>query len=404
MSTTTIRSHIRVTATAALLLLGCLLPAAPPTARADEDAEVSGPPKVALADFFAGTVVEQDGRYVELSYDFSDVRQLTDFQASLAFRAIQSVAYKIERGKIRLTGTGSMRHKAVFQEKVAAAAAFTPQKNRDFGFCVSEQRESEIFTLYCVYDKYFSAGDGVFTPQNMIVKFIARDPKMDKDGMQEWRYCGSRGPKPEIKRRKTYQVSMAREGLKSQMKIDNDFKAKGKETGRDLTTMMLAVYGHTTDVVFDNLIVKGMLDAKFVEENNLATPKKPKRKPEPEVVEGAAEVPTDEAGRIEARIAGYPKHTSARDLSKLLRDAKIPTELRAKAADRAVEVGSKKLVPFLVQGLYDTKVDTRRVCMQAFEGLVGKSFGYRADAADKARSSAMKKINAYIKKNAAKFQ
>ncbi len=224
--------------TAALLAALALTAAA---AHADGPADDAG--LVPVTEFFQGKVVSftEDGE-IELFYDFEDPAQLKDFELSLPFRAIKTVTAELERGKVRLKGTGSLRHRAVFKETVRAEIDFTPNKNRDFGLSVSEERESEIHTLYCLYDRYFSSGDNVFTPQNMVIKFIARDMKA-KDDFQDWRYCGSRGAKPVIERGKTYHVEVERGDNQSRMVIDGDWTAKGKESGRDLTTQMMAVYG-----------------------------------------------------------------------------------------------------------------------------------------------------------------
>ncbi len=195
-----------------LLALPLALPCSASLALAEGDPPPPKPdqPLVPLATFFKGKVRSLKDRAIEIAYDFEDDAQLADFEASCPFRAIRTVTFATKRGRVHLQGTGSMRHKAVFEDKVSLAAVFNPKKPRDFGYAVSESRESEIFTLYCCYDRYFSAGDNVFVPQNMVIKFLAREAKTSKDGMQDWRYCGSRGQNPEIKVGVNYKVSMGR--------------------------------------------------------------------------------------------------------------------------------------------------------------------------------------------------
>src|SRR5437762_2243622 len=144
---------------------------------------------VPVEKFFKGKILKLDGRAIEIAYDFEDPGQLDDFEAAMPFRAIRTLTRTLENGQLRLTGTGSLRHKSLFDKTSAGASAtLVPIKTHDFGFAVTEEQESEVFTLYCLYDHYFSLGDGKDTRQNMIIKFIPRDPKANKEGQQDWRY------------------------------------------------------------------------------------------------------------------------------------------------------------------------------------------------------------------------
>src|SRR5207249_3916965 len=157
----------------------------------------------------------------EIAYDFESPAQLDDFELSIPFRAIRTVARTLENGQLRVTGTGSVRHRALFDKSVGASATLIPVKNHDFGFAVTEEQESEVFTLYCLHDHYFSLGDGKDTRQNMIIKFIPRDPRANKEGQQDWRYCGSHGEKPAIERAVAYKVEIARADNQSRFVIDD---------------------------------------------------------------------------------------------------------------------------------------------------------------------------------------
>lgn len=360
--------------------------------------------------FFHGKILKLDGAKIEIAYDFSDPVQLKDFEASIPFRAIKTVAFELKNGKLAFSGTGSMRHRAVFDGDSGAQATFSPRRPRDFGFAVSEERESEVFTLYCCYDRYFSAGDNVYIPQNMIIKFIPRDPKVNKDGLQDWRYCGSRGQKPEVVTGKSYKVSMQRTGLESSMAID-DWDSKGQEAGRDLTAQHVAIYGYDTQVEVDDLIVRGKLDAAFVTKNgvDLTTWKPPVVAPDakpgdPAGPKAATTAPSDAVtDRTRAAIAGYPLDTKPQALSALLRDAALPAGLRGEAAEKAKSVGSKRIVPFLVDGLYSEDLDARKLSFDVMKTLVGKSFNYRPDGPEDGRKKAIRDLNEYLQKHPEEF-
>ena len=199
----------------------------------------AAPPEgtVSVRDFFKGKVTKLTKKgEIEIHYDFEDPGQLADFSATLPYRAIRSAEESHEKGRLRIKGTGSFRHKAVFGERIESKATFLPLKPRNFGFAVTEERESEVFTLYCVQDTYFSLGDGVTHPQNMIIKFIPRDPKINRDGFQDWRYCGSYTEKPKIQRNAPLEVRIQRGGNESRMFL-LDWKTGGKEWDRDLTEL-----------------------------------------------------------------------------------------------------------------------------------------------------------------------
>ena len=366
--------------------------------------------KIPLTEFFKGRVVaaDKDGN-VTLRYDFEDAAQLADFGEALPFKAVSTIKVEHKNGRIRLRGTGGWRHRAVFDGTVEAKATFIPHRPYDFGFAVTESRRGEIFTLYCVRDRYFSKGDGVLTPQNMIIKFIPRVGGQKTTGVQDWRYCGSRGPKPAIRTAQSIDVSIRREGLESVMEIrdtgesDTTFKAKGKEADRDLADQMVAVYGYETDVRFDDLVVSGRLSAAFVEQHSLDLDVEIQAPEEegPPAADGYGEEATT---LLRERIAAYPLHTKPADVVKLLRDASIPVELRREVAARAVSVGKKNLVPLLIDALYDEEESTRGLAIEVVDGLAGRTFGFKAGGSEARRKKAIKALTEYVQKNARQFR
>ncbi len=393
--------------TAALLIAACGAAAA-----AGDDAanaanaagNAAGNDLVPVTEFFKGRVTRLTRRgEIAILYDFEDPAQLADFELSLPFRAVRTVKATNERGRLRVVGTGSFRHRAVFDGLVGADGTFTPRQPRDFGYAVTEERESEVFTLYCVQDRYFGLGDGVSHPQNMIIKFIARDPRVNRGGYQDWRYCGSRGQKPAIRRGEPVGVRIEREGLESRMWL-RDWKSKGREAGRDLSSQMIAVYTYDSDVLVDDLTISGRLSPAFVERHRLDL-SVPIASPGGEGEGDAApEIDPAEAARVRALIAAYPLQTTAPMIAKLLRDTSMPLALRQEAVERVVAVGAKKVVPFVVEGLYATDEESRRLSIDVVRGLVGRSFGYRADAPDAKRSKAIATLNSYLQKRSRDFR
>ena len=361
---------------------------------------------VPVTEFFRGRVTRltKQGE-ISIHYDFEDAAQLADFEKSLPFRAIPTVQATHDGGRLRVKGTGSFRHRGVFDGLVGGDAAFTARQPRDFGYAVTEERESEVFTLYCVQDRYFGLGDGVHHPQNMIIKFIPRDPNVNKDGYQDWRYCGSRGQKPEIRRNDTLRVRIEREGIESRMWM-LDWKSKGREAGRDLSSQMIAIYTYDSDVEVDDLTISGRLSPAFVERHRIdmsveigePDPEDAPGEPEPAAIDPA------ETERVRGILADYPLKTAAPALVKLLCDPSVPLPLREEAVQRAKEVGAKNVVPFAVQGLYSEDEDTRRLSIHLIEGLVGKDFGYRADAPEEKRGKAVAALNAHLLKRAHEFR
>lgn len=360
--------------------------------------------KVPVEQFFKGRITKVAGREIEIAYDFENAAQLDDFEISIPFRAVRTVTRAIEGGRLRITGTGSVRHKAVFDKSVGATVTLVPQKNHDFGLAVTEDHESEVFTLYCLYDHYFSLGDGKDTRQNMVIKFIPRDPKSNKEGQQDWRYCGSHGEKPAIERNQPYKVEIARGGNTSKFVI-GDWSTEGKEASRDLLTQMVALYAYDGDFKADDLVVRGTLDAGFVERNHIdLTTWKPSAEPSPADAKASPAIAPEVAARVRARIAGWPGETKAPDMAALLRDPSIPADLRAEAVEKAVSAGDKKLVPYLVDGLFCDDETARRLSNEALTKLAGRTFGFRADAPEEQRKKAIQSVNEYLRKHATEFQ
>jgi len=364
------------------------------------------PALVPVEKFFKGKVVKVDGRAVEIAYDFADAAQLDDFELSIPFRAIKTISRAIDVGQVRITGTGCLRHKAVFDKIVGASATLTPVKNHDFGFAVTEDHESEVFTLYCLYDKYFGLGDNKTIAQNMIIKFIPRDPKTNKDGRQDWRYCGTHGQKPEIERGAQYKVEIERGDNQSKFAI-NDWKTGGKEWDRDLLTQVVSLYGYDADFKVDDLVVRGTLEPGWIARNHvdLTTWKPPTPPPaEASAPAKAAGASAELAARVRAKIDGWPAETKPAEMAALLRDAAVPEDLKTEAVQKSVASGEKRLVPFLVDGLYADDEPSRRFTYEALSKLAGKSFGYRSDAPEEQRKKAIQAVNEYLKKHSAEFQ
>jgi len=369
------------------------------------EGDAAEPEKVSVTEFFRGNVVKLTKKgEIEIHYDFEDAGQLADFEAALPYRAIRTAVQSIERGQLRIKGTGSFRHKAVFGKRVESSATFTPLKPQNFGFAVTEERESEVFTLYCVQDRYFSLGDGVTTPQNMIIKFIPRDPKINRDGFQDWRYCGSHSRKPEIQRGTPVEVRITREDNKSEMRL-LDWKSGGKEWDRDLTSQMVAAFTHDSDVRIDNWVVAGVLSPDYVARHHLDLSEEiAAGDPNADDTPAMPELDPIQAERVRATIAAYPFKTKPSAMARLLRDAGIPAVLREEAAARALDIGQKAIVPFLVDGLYADDESCRQTSFLALDGLIGKSFSFRADAPEDKRRKAIAKLNAYIAKYRRKFE
>ena len=223
--------------------------------------------------------------------------------------------------------------------------------------------------------------------------------------MQDWRYCGSRGQKPEIKTGQAYRVSMGRDGVESRMSIDDQWKSKGKEAGRELTALRLAVYGYDAQFDVDDMVVRGVLTADYVEKNHLdLLGFKP---PADVIVPKTAEpTPLDPvvAERVRAQIAGYPLDTKHPAMAALLRDPKVPVVLRDEAAEHVKANGGKKIVPFLADGLYSDDLDARRIAIETIKALVGKDFGYRPTAPEDSRKKAAQSFNEYLQKKAEDFR
>ncbi|MCE9637431.1 MAG: hypothetical protein K8T90_17135, partial [Planctomycetes bacterium] len=239
---------------------------------------------------------------------------------------------------------------------------------------------------------------------------IPRDPKVNKDGLQDWRYCGSRGQKPEIVTGKSFKVSMQRTGLESSMAID-DWDSKGQEAGRDLTAQHVSIYGYDTQVDVDDLIVRGKLDAAWITKNKIdvTTWKPPVAAPDakpgdPAGPKPATTAPSDAVtDRTRAVIAGYPLDTKPQALAALLRDTSLPAALRNEAAEKAKTVGNKRIVPFLVDGLYSEDLDSRKLSFDVLKSLSGKSFNFRPDGPEDGRKKAIRDLNEYLQKHPEEF-
>jgi hypothetical protein len=173
---------------------------------------------------------------------------------------------------------------------------------------------------------------------------------------------------------------------------------------------MVSLYGYEADFKVDDLVVRGTLDPGWIERSrvDLSTWKPPAPKPPADpnapAKPAAPAAASDLAARVRAKIDGWPAETKPAELAALLRDAAVPEDLKSEAAQKAVAAGEKRLVPFLVDGLYADDEPSRRLSYDALAKLAGKSFGYRSDAPEEQRKKAIQAVNDYLRKHAAEFQ
>ena len=355
--------------------------------------------KVSLDKYLRGSITKLDGTWVEVHYDFADEAELLDFVDFHPF-VLDGVCKKgWVDGNLHLEGTGGVAWKPILRRKAEAEFEARVKLARDFGAWAAEERVSDHFEVFSVYDQFFQNKDKRGSPkQHMICRFLPN--AHDSKGDRAFRYL-TRNPGPLVTPQKPFKVGFGYANGEAWLDID-DGHLKGNDTwGDPLRGLRLGFYLIDNEAWVASLDIKGDIDPKWAEREgiDLSLPVKPKS------AATGTRTPTD------ADIAAQQKVQAVRNggdgagsLLPLIANTALLDEVRDEAAKAVEESGDVKLVPRLVAPMESADLLTRKLAGRIVTKLAGKSFGYAAEAPEESRRRAVRSMLDWIEKNPSKFK
>ncbi len=384
---------------AAAAALALLLVSAP--AGAGEGESTAPPPRIAIDKFLRGTVVslDRDG-VVDVRYDLKDEDQLKDFLFYRPFRVQGAWEQDLRDRKLRLKGTGGLVWKPVLKKTLEMGFHMRLGVARDAGAFIAEDRESEHYTMFSIYDQFFQNKDSPGSAKvHMICRFLPASQEFGGDLV--FRYV-ARGARPAIPIGKPFAVAIRREGIDDEMRIDDE-KLAGNEANWDpLRGLRPGFYVLDSDATYWDLRIKGRIDPEWAAAAgvDLTLPITPVGPEVPEVREAGA---GDAAAR--ARIAAFLEGTgSYRDLVRAVDDRALLEAVRREAAEALRRTATARIVPECVPLLESDDLLSRTLGDEIITALAGRSFGFKADAPEDKRRKAVKSLMEFIERYPQKFR
>ena len=393
----------------AALLVAALAPAPPfgahPGAVAQDNGKggAGGGPSGGVAerhpitDVLKGQVLSFDGRVVEVKYDFKSEDQLQDFPLFKPIKVEGPFTKKWWDTSLNLKGTGGVVWRVVCRKSVEMDCEIRFAKAQDVGGFVGEDRVSDEYSLYSIFDKYFQNKDTPGSPKaHMICRFLRRAP--DSGGDLAFRYIVRKGTPP-VAPGKPLRFRFGRAGSDGFMEMDGN-RMDGSDPWPGLRGLRAGFYVLENEAWVSSITLKGDVDPDWAKEagvdlEHIVKPAHGKVEREPTDADRRAA----EAVAL-VRTGGAP----ASGLIAIIENPALLESVREDAGKAMEEVGEAKLVPRLVPLLESEDLVCRRVADGAITKLSGKSFGFSPDAPAEKRRKSVRSLLDFIEKNPGRFR
>jgi hypothetical protein len=226
------------------LAAGETAPAKPPKAR------------IALDQAFHGRIVSLRKRHVTIAYDFEDPDQLKDFEEARPPRLLAAAGKpaRIEKGRLVLEGSASIRHKMESKGGVAATFKVRVGEMKNVGAVVTEPVLSDFYVVYNLFDYRFNMRGAMH-----IAAVGLREDEGAEDassGLVNFRDIFSGDLRKMAMVGRDLGVEVRKEGWKEFFRA-GDVKGKGSSKGktREMAACKFGLFVHESSASFDDLVL-----------------------------------------------------------------------------------------------------------------------------------------------------
>jgi len=369
------------------------LPAAAQDAGGGEGAQERHP----IDEVLKGEVRSFDGRTVEVRYDFKDEDQLQDFPLFKPIQVEGPFARKWWDTSLNIRGTGGVVWRVVCRKSVEMDCEIRFSKSMDVGGFVGEERVSDEYSLYSIFDKFFQNKDTPGSPKaHMICRFLRRAP--DSGGDLAFRYIVRKGTPP-VSPGKPVRFKFGRSGPDGYMEIDGN-RMDGSDPWPALRGLRAGFYLVENEAWISSVVLKGDVDPEWAKEAGVDMEHvvRPSKK-------GVERAPTDADRRaVEVVAQARTGALSAGSLLPVIEDATLLESVREDAGKALEEVGEMKILPRLVPLLESPDLPCRRIADHAVSKIAGRSFGFNPEATEEKRRKSVRTLLDWIERNPGKFR
>jgi hypothetical protein len=367
----------------------------PSAAAADAPAPTSGA-LVPLDRFFHGRVIGLDGAKVRIKYDFSSPDESKDWMLGVPWNIAKDAADGISfsDGRLAVRGNVGSYHRGEWEGDLVVTCRLIPDGVKDIGAYLRSPDQATDYVSYTLVETYFHGWDNKAGGETGMMKF-GKQFAVGKGGYTGFRYLAMRILKPEPAPNKAVDFTFGRRGEDLIMNVE-DTKQSSVEPGNPLKTIQPGFYAVHGSVAIDDIVIEGTLSPRYVELNRIAL-----KTEKPIVPETTASTPPGTPApasavdpAVTALIAAYQKGVrSATDLVKIVGET-TRSELDRQTAVDALKAGPHRASAAAVDLLYSTDTKTRAFGIEIVRSLTGKDYGYDPKSGDKARSAAIKRLQA----------
>jgi len=371
-------------------------------ASADEQSTASDPSKTpdrgkrALNKVFKGRIVKIRKKKVTLYYDFEDPSQLEDFEAARPPRLLDASQNKvsIEGGRLVLEGSSAIRHKMEGTGELRAKVFVRVGAQRNVGTFFTPPILNDFFVVLNLFDeRFYRNGNMLLAACGLHEDEGAGDIS---SGLVNWRDIFSSNVKKKVKPGQDAEIEVMKDGWKEYCRVD-DVEGKGSSKGKTarMESYHFGLWVHGSRATFDDLTITIRLTDEFLDLNDLkaAVETEYEEIPETGPFAGMKNVAPRLRTRVEQYVAGAG---DARDVVEALLNSGLAAKIREIVAQVIMDRRDPKIVPLVIDGLYARDRETRKLSIGIVKAIVGQSFGYSPSASEKARSKAIRKLNAHL--------
>ncbi len=345
--------------------------------------------------FFAGAVVGLDGTKVRLKYDFTSQDQSKDWLLGVPWNIAKDAADGISfaDGRLAVRGNVGAYHRAEWESDLVVTCRLIPDGVKDIGGFLRSPDQPTDYVSYTLVETFFHGWDNKSGGETGMMKF-GKQFAVGKGGYTGFRYLAMRILKPEPAANKAVSFSFGRKGEDLVMAVD-DMKQASVEPGNALKLIQPGFYAVHSSVAVDEVVIEGTLSPRYVELNRIAL-----KTEKPIVVEAPVPAPGVAAPAaavdpvVLALVAAYEKGgKSAVELVKVVGET-TRADIDRQALVGALKAGPHRAIGAVTDLLYSSDVKTRMYGIEVVRALAGKDYGYDAKAGEKARSAALKRLQA----------
>lgn len=349
--------------------------------------------KVPLKTFLHGRLESMKGRRVVVVYDFRSELQLLDFESVNPFLVRASGDWRIEDGKLTVSGSSAFRWKPVLEADLRIRYKATLRDGRDAGVVLVEPGLTSRCILFALGDTFFSTKDRQRTLAHMIT--CCGVDEAGSGGENVFRYV-DRSWIPVLVPGKEVQVELAKRGERNHMVI-GETVLQGGDIGIRMPRVQAALCVIGVAASWSELRIEALLDPEWLRANDIQWDAG-----EDSELEKPADEPADEPA---AEPPGADELAQVLGWLRVVGDVQATKRDREQAARKIIDRKRIMDVPPVVRSgiLYSADETSRELGYEMLKAITGKTLGYSPRLDSEKRRDAVGRWWAWITANRAKI-